>query len=417
MFRIVITAALLALPVIGLATPRVILTTTDFSTGSLSAVAGDGTVADDLLLIHSDARVRAFNGRVYILNRLGQDNIIVLDEDDISTPLNQYSTGDGSNPHEIVVVSDEKAYVSVYERDHLLIVNPATGDSLGIVDLSTFSDEDGLPEASQLALYAGRVFVACQRLNRDAFFAPTDFSTIAVVDTATDQLIDVDPFTQKIDGIRLTGTQPFGFDQHGANWVLAEVGNFGQMDGGIEAVDLAALEAKGIAVAETSLGGDANTLTMLNANEGYVVVSDKNFANTIHRFNLETGEVSGALSGVSNGFIPTLSEVAGYLYVIDRSTFDNPGDAGLKVFDTSTDALVQGPVTTSLPPFDIAFIDLPRSDFNGDAYVDFADFLAFAGAFGTSSGQAGFASHFDLDASGAIDFADFLIFASEFGVE
>jgi hypothetical protein len=49
------------------------------------------------------------------------------------------------------------------------------------------------------------------------------------------------------------------------------------------------------------------------------------------------------------------------------------------------------------------------ADFNGDGAVAFADFLLFAGAFGTVDGQ------FDLNGSGGIiDFGDFLLFAQLF---
>ena len=84
------------------------------------------------------------------------------------------------------------------------------------------------------------------------------------------------------------------------------------------------------------------------------------------------------------------------------------------MFDTTTEALLQGPLTTSLPPFDIAFIDIIRSDFDGSGTVDFTDFLVFAATFETSHGDAAFSSSSDLDTNGAVDFADFLIFASEF---
>ena len=393
---------------------QAIVITTDFTTGSLSSVDSEGAVTDDLLLVHADARVRAFGDRVYILNRLGQDNIIVLNKADLATPLTQFSTGDGSNPHEIFVLSDQKAYVSVYKRDYLLVVDPSTGDSLNAIDLSPFSDADGLPEASQLAFFNGHLFVACQRLNRDAFFAPTDFSTVAVINTSTDELVDIDLSTPDLDGIRLSGTQPFGFDQHGANWVFAEVGSFGVTDGGIEVVDLVERVAKGISVPEETFQGDVNGLTMINDTEGYVIVSDANFANSVHRFNLSTGETTGPLAGVSSGYIPTISAIPGRLYVLDRSTFDNPSGAGLKMFDTTTEALLQGPLTTSLPPFDIAFIDIIRSDFDGSGTVDFTDFLVFAATFETSHGDAAFSSSSDLDTNGAVDFADFLIFASEF---
>ena len=56
-----------------------------------------------------------------------------------------------------------------------------------------------------------------------------------------------------------------------------------------------------------------------------------------------------------------------------------------------------------------ALFQTPSSDFDGSGAVDFQDFLAFAGAFGTSS-----AAH-DLDGSTIVDFGDFLIFAAAFG--
>ena len=49
-----------------------------------------------------------------------------------------------------------------------------------------------------------------------------------------------------------------------------------------------------------------------------------------------------------------------------------------------------------------------KGDFNNDGAVNFADFIAFAGAFGTES------PIYDLDGSGLVDFQDFLIFATLF---
>lgn len=48
-------------------------------------------------------------------------------------------------------------------------------------------------------------------------------------------------------------------------------------------------------------------------------------------------------------------------------------------------------------------------DFDSSGFVDFEDFLLFAGAFGGAD------SAFDLDSSGVVDFPDFLVFASHFG--
>lgn len=57
----------------------------------------------------------------------------------------------------------------------------------------------------------------------------------------------------------------------------------------------------------------------------------------------------------------------------------------------------------------------PPADFNGDGTVGFADFVAFAEAFGTSSADADFDPRFDLDGNGSVGFSDFVIFARAFG--
>ena len=72
--------------------------------------------------------------------------------------------------------------------------------------------------------------------------------------------------------------------------------------------------------------------------------------------------------------------------------------------------LMTGPFRTpALPPPGIA------GDFNGDASVDFTDFLLFAAAYGSSSGDAGFDPLYDLDGRGSVDFADFVAFAQVYG--
>ena len=54
-------------------------------------------------------------------------------------------------------------------------------------------------------------------------------------------------------------------------------------------------------------------------------------------------------------------------------------------------------------------------DFDGDGTVGFADFVLFAGGFGTSEGDSGYRWQFDLDGDGAVGFSDFVIFAGAFG--
>lgn len=395
---------------------KAIVATTDFTTGDLSVVDVKTRVAtNEQLLIHGDAKVRTFGDRVYVINRLGQDNIIVLSKDDLTTPITQYSTGNGSNPHEIAVLTEMKAYVTLYARGHLLILNPATGDSLGAVDLSGFSDADGLPEASQMVLFGNHLFIAVQRLDRDAFFGPTDFSTIAVVDTQTDALVDVDTTTDGIQGIRLETTQPFGHALRGNKWIISSVGAFGTQDGGIEVVDLSTMKTEGVKLSEAALGGDVGPIAMQSDDRGYVVLSDANFTNSVIPFDLGTGSTSAGLPDHSGGFTPAISVLGTDLYVLDRGSFTDPASGGVKIYDTATNTLSAGPISTGIPPSDITFVDVKRADFDGDGEVAFSDFLLFAGAFGKQQGESGYVSSFDLEANGIIDFNDFLIFAEGFG--
>ena len=390
---------------------QAIITTTDYSSGSFSSLdLATNTATNDHLTIHSDAAVRTYRDKVYIINRLGQDNVLVLDQSDLKTPLTQYSTGNGSNPHDMTFVSEEKAYISRYGQTQVLIVNPVTGDSLGAVDLSGFADADGLPEVSQLALYGNHLFAACQRLDRDNGWVPSDVSVIAVVDVLTDQVVDVDANTAGVQGIVMAGKNPAGAVQRGNKWFLSAVNTFGDLtDGGIEVIDLANLRSEGVVLGEEILGGNLSSLAMVSDDEGYVVVLDASFANIVKRFGLGMQSVSAGLSGLSGGFVPSVGVFGGRLYVLDRGSFADPTSAGVRVYDVKTDALVAGPINTGLPPSTIAFVG-SVADFNGDCVVDFSDFLAFASAFGKIESDV----KFDLNGNGSVDFPDFLVFVSEF---
>ena len=68
---------------------------------------------------------------------------------------------------------------------------------------------------------------------------------------------------------------------------------------------------------------------------------------------------------------------------------------------------------TSLP-FTLE-VSLPSPDLDGDGVANFADFLTFAGKFGSRLGQERYDPRCDLNGDGQIDFDDFLIFAADFG--
>ena len=331
--------------------------TTDYSTGSTAFLAAGASEAEvNLLGIHSDAVGHYHDGRVYVVNRLGQDNILVLDEGDLRTPVTQFSVGNGANPHDIEIVAPDKAYVSLYDRASLLIVDPRDGAELGEIDLSAFADADGLPEVSQIVRVGERLYLSCQRLDRDGGWGPADLSYLIVVDIAADTLVDVDPEAEGVQGIALSAANPNSMAVTGERIAVGVVVNFGDRSGGVEIVDTAANRSLGLAVGEEDLGGDITSMVLVDSDRGYAVVADENFANSVRPFDLSSGSVGAPLENLSGGFVPSLAVDGNLLIVADRGSFDDPAGAGLKFYDAATGAFLRGPIDTGLPPSSIVVL-------------------------------------------------------------
>jgi len=329
---------------------------TDFGTGSTALLpAGSASPQGNLLTIHSDAEVRYFDGRIYVVNRMGQDNILVLDPTRPDTPLMQYSVGNGANPQDIVVVDTDKAYVTLLERDYVLILDPRDGTRLGTIDLSAYADADGLPELAQMVRVEDRVFVGMQRLDRNAFWAPSDSSYLAVIDIKTDALVDADPAQDGIQGILLAAPNPGALDVVDQRIFVQEVGDYMALDGGIEAIDAGTFQSEGLLITESQLGGQCGGLAMASSTHGFTAVSVWP-TYTVRPFDLDTRTVGDPLSGTSGGYIPALAMDDDRLLVADRGTDDNLDAAGILVFDWVSGELLEGPISTGLPPNSFAVL-------------------------------------------------------------
>ncbi|MCK4776585.1 MAG: hypothetical protein KAT30_17440, partial [Candidatus Krumholzibacteria bacterium] len=100
------------------------MTTTDFITGSSASVDVLAPYAStpNVASVHNDAVAKVYDELVYVVNRGGADNIQILDPSNSFSTVRQFSVGVGSNPHDIVVVSPTKAYVTRYDATALWIV-------------------------------------------------------------------------------------------------------------------------------------------------------------------------------------------------------------------------------------------------------------------------------------------------------
>lgn len=333
---------------------------TDFATAYYSRLALESPWnADvDVAATCADAVARAHGGKVYILGRFGCDFVQVVNGTTFATQI-QFSTGNGTNPQDIEIVSPTKAFVSLYERNHLLIVDPQDGSHDGVVDLSMFSDADGLPEAAEMALVGNRLFVCLQRLDRPGGFVPANPSFVAVVDATTNALVDADPNTPGVQAIPLTGRNPFSeltYDPVRQKLYVAETGSFGALDGGVEFIDPVSLEAEGFFVTESTLGGDLNAVRLWTDCVGYAIVNDASFQTKLVRFDRCTGGGLGTCHQ-SAGFDLCDLEIdyaRGQVLVSDRD-FLAPG---VRVFAAGgCTQLTSGPISLGLPPCDIALVD------------------------------------------------------------
>jgi len=336
--------------------------TSDFQTGSFAVfpVLQPESVVANVERIHSDAIARVHDGLVYVVNRLGGDNVQAIDPGAGYATRWQCSVENGTNPHDIAFAAPDKAYVTRYERASLLIVDPTTGPDCagfvrGTVDLSQFADGDGLPEMDQAVVIDGTLFVTLQLLDRRNFFRPTERSLIAMVDVASDTVIG---------SIELTGTNPFAEsaglvpDPVTGTLLVTEVGEFGRADdGGVERVDPVTRTVSGFFVTEQDLGGNVTDVVLIDEHRAYAIVLDETARSRVVRFDPTMRQVTATLAS-GDEFLVDIERGpdGGTLYLTDR-TLRRPG---IRRFAIADDTEIQpSPIDTGLPPFDVVFVAGP----------------------------------------------------------
>lgn len=328
---------------------------TDFVSGSYRQVSLDtrAPLACDLT-VGGDPVIRWHGGLAWVVNRFGGDNLQGIDPGACVT-VEQHSTGNGSNPQDVAFVSATRAWVSRYESADLVAIDPGTGATLATLPLASFADDDGIPEMAQMALVGPLLFVALQRLDRDAGFTPADSSLVVVVDTRTDALVDANPAQPGVQGIRLPAANPvtsFAFDPASSRLLIGCAGVFGVNDGGIAWVDPVTLASGGLAITEAELGGDLSDVVWRDTQRSFAIVSDAGFNTKLVSWSAADGATTGTV-WAPGGYV--LSDAA--LNDRDELWIANNGLAapGLYVRSAATGTPLAGPIDVGLPPREITF--------------------------------------------------------------
>jgi len=342
----------------------------DFSSGAHSIIgrddSGSRVALNDLLATGSDITVAAHGSHFYRIERaFSGNNITKFASSDPQTPIWQYSTNDpasavASNPHDIIFVSETKAYVLRYGSDKAWIVNPSaeteTDFKIGELDLSAYAGADGAPDMDGGVVVDGKLFITLQRLDS---FAVTQNAYVAIFDTVTDTEIDANIAGDNLKGIPLQTRNPTTILHEPISDVIFVQGSGSffpvEYTGGIERINLTDLTTTVILDDGDSVTHPYGLITKLAAVSDdilYFVGYESFTDNTLYRLDLSTAEITASgIPSLTSGQISDLAvDVLGLLWVGDAA------NATVRVIDTLTDTEVDA-LSTNLNPGKIVFVN------------------------------------------------------------
>jgi hypothetical protein len=227
-----------------------------FTTGVASTIsipALDVTAPAIEGVASTDPVARLQGDRLFVVNRLGQDNITILDP---AGPVlvDQISTGAGSNPQDVARVGD-RLYVAALAAPGLLVIDLTRPDEgvVDTIDLSQLDPKDGLPDCGSVVAVGDQIVAVCSVL--DEAFTPRGPGQVALI--AGGKVVDTVPMTQ---------VRPFGLAQAAPDGsvLITTVLDFADLDAGgcVERISTGkgTLEASGCLVDNADLGGMVSAL-------------------------------------------------------------------------------------------------------------------------------------------------------------
>jgi hypothetical protein len=236
------------------------------------------------------------------------NTLAVLDPDRLFTPVRTIAlapvpTGpegalQSSNPYDVAVLSPTKAYVVQYNSPQVLIVNPSTGEiSSQTISLADFADADGIPEAVSIDVVGERAYIALQQLDRGAGYVAPEHSVIAVIDTTTDRVLDMDPVTDGVQGIALRAGNPnsTAVSADGRYLLVSSTGNYGGMtDAALDTIDLSLTPPRVVrSLNVEALGGKPGSVETVQGTTAWVTVRRRS-ASVIASYDFISGDVATA---------------------------------------------------------------------------------------------------------------------------
>jgi hypothetical protein len=200
------------------------------------------------------------------------------------------------------------------------------------------------------------LLVQLQRLNFDEA-PPYPQPYLAVIDLASQQLVDANTTRDGLQAIELQGTYPktkMQVVEESSQLFVSSTGAFFDQ-GGIEVVNLDTLQSEGLVIREEDgfTGADLGPFVMVSPDRGFLAYStDLLLSSHLHQFSRDGGVDPSELAVAVDYFSPAIaydSDTNSVFFPLGGSI-----ENGLHVFDASTgERLSERLIATSGPPTDL----------------------------------------------------------------
>jgi hypothetical protein len=265
----------------------------------------------------------------------------------------------GSNPHDVILISQDRLLVSRYEPpfNDLAVVDPRDGSLLSAIPLGSLAENpDGTPRPDRMAMADGTVFVGLQDIDRT--FSRYEEGKLALVDPLQLTNMGAIPLGGKNPG---TIEVVAGADGRNRLYV-ALAGIFPgllaqELSGGVVVVDAADRVVERMALDDDVAGGNVGALAMASETLGYVVVSDDSFRNRVLAFDPVGGVILRELLNTSE-LVPELEVDGRRVLALPDRAFGHPQLCLYRVpQEAAGDEEFLGCAGLALPPASLEALD------------------------------------------------------------
>ncbi|MFA8344123.1 MAG: hypothetical protein ACEPO8_14215 [Rhodothermaceae bacterium] len=251
----------------------------------------DGRSGSIYLQLIDDLTPNSYDNSTALPFTLNSDQIVVKGEDLFILPFAQsdvikkYTRGasktlsktgqlileSNSSPTSIVKLNETKAYVALMNRAKILIINPQTMEKTGEIDITKYGVGDANPDANQIVLRDGKLYVALAQMVGGYYAAKERPKVdVLIIDTATDKVLKM--ITEESTGMsqptRPADINQMFIDEKNDIYVICQ-GGFGAVPGhkcGILRIKNGETEFDSgfsINVTDGTIVGESNSVTAL----------------------------------------------------------------------------------------------------------------------------------------------------------